>query len=87
MKTYQTIQLRAFNVLIRDERTGKTREDEIVLSKQQLQAAQFVGQSSKELIYRHYNRAGFAVLDIGKAVKREAKLDLEGLFLGAVDQF
>ena len=41
-----------------------------------------VGQSSKELIYRAYNRAGYAVLDIGKARKAEAALDLEGLFQG-----
>ena len=62
MRTYQTIQLRRFNIQIMDKRTGKTREDVIVLTKQQLQAAQVVGQSSKELICRYYNRAGFTVL-------------------------
>ena len=80
MTIYQNIQLRRFTVQIRDERTGETRQDAIVLSKQQLQAAQLCGQSSKELIYRYYNREGFTVLDIGKAEKRTIPLDLEGVF-------
>lgn len=84
MRTYEKIQLRAFDVRIRDERTGEECDDMIILSKQKLQAAQICGQSSKELIYRTYNRAGFTVLDIGKARKATATLDLEGLFLEAV---
>lgn len=80
MRTYQTIQLRAFNVRIRDERTGEETEDVIVLTKQQLQAAQIVGQSSKELIFRAYNARGYTVLDVGKADKQEAELDLYGLY-------
>ena len=86
MKTYQTINLRQFTVQIKDNRTGVISEDVIVFTKQQLQAAQAVGQSSKELIYRAYNRAGFTVLDIGKARKAAAELDLEGLFLEAVGE-
>ena len=39
-----------------------------------------MGQSSKELIYRAYNRAGYTVLDIGRAAKTEVPLDLAGLF-------
>lgn len=80
MRTYQTIHLRRFDILVKDERTGVTSEDTIVFTKQQLQAAQLVGQSSKELIYRAYNKAGYTVLDIGKARKLEVPLDLEGLF-------
>ncbi len=80
MTTYQSIQLRRFTVQIKDERTGETRQDYIVLSKDQLKAAQLVGQSSKELIYRLYSHAGFRVLDIGKAERREIPLDLEGVF-------
>ena len=82
--TYQTIHLRRFTVQIRDERTGETRQDAIVLSKEQLQAAQLCGQSSKELIYRRFNRAGFTVLDIGKAEKRTIQLDLESGVIEAV---
>ncbi len=84
MKTYQTIQLRAFDVRIRDERTGYEMEDVIVFTKQQLQAAQLTGQSSKELIYRACNARGYKVLDIGKATKQEVKLDLYGLYQEAV---
>lgn len=80
MKTYQTIHLRRFDVLVKDERTGVTNEDTIVFTKQQLQAAQLVGQSSKELIHRAYGREGYTVLDIGKARKLEVSLDLDGLF-------
>ena len=86
MRTYFNIALRRFDVRIQDNRTGEVTEDTIVFAKQQLQAAQTVNQSSKELIYRYYNRAGYTVLDIGKAAKCEAQLDLEGLFLEAVDE-
>ena len=81
MRTYCAIQLRRFDVRIQDNRTGEITEDQITFTKQQLQAAQTVNQSSKELIHRTYNRRGFQVLDIGKAAKCEAQLDLEGLFL------
>lgn len=80
MTTYQDIQLRRFTVQIRDERTGEVRQDAITLSKEMLQAAQLCGQSSKELICCIYNRAGYRVLDIGKAEKRTIPLDLEGVF-------
>jgi len=85
MKTYQTIQLRAFDVLIRDERTGEEREDVIIFTKAQLQAVQVCGQSSKELICRAYDRAGYTVLDVGRARKRTATLDLDGLYEEAED--
>lgn len=86
MKTYLNIQLRRFDVSIRDERTGEEREDTIAFTKAQLQAAHLVGESSKDLIYRAYNRAGYKVLDIGTATKCEARLDLEGLFQEAMDE-
>lgn len=82
MKTTMTMYLRAFTVRIQDQRTGETKEDEIVFSKQQLQAAQIIGQSSKELICRAYNTKGYKVLDIGKADKQEIELDLYGLYQG-----
>lgn len=79
MKTMMTIQLRTFDVSIKDHRTGEQRKDSIVLTKAQLQAAQMVGQSSKELIERLYNRRGYGVQDIGSAEKREVCLNLEEL--------
>ena len=46
MKTTMKITLRAFPVKIQDTRTGKTTEDRIILTKEQLHAADLVGQSS-----------------------------------------
>lgn len=80
MKTTLTIQVRAFPVVIYDKRTDEARAEEVVLDKAQLQAAQLVGQSSKELIHRLAERQGFKVLEIGKAEKRELSLDLEELY-------
>lgn len=76
MKSEIALQLRTFPVTIRDERTGEQRADTIILDKRQLQAAQLVGQSSTELIYRLYNSQGYKVLEIGKPVKRTACVDL-----------
>ena len=86
MRTFQDILLRGFDVRVKDERTGEVKEDVIILTKQQLQAAQMVGQSSKELISRTDYREGFTVLDIGKARKVTAELDLEGLYSEAVEE-
>ena len=80
MKTTLTIQARAFPVKIHDRNTGAERDDTIVLDKQQLQAAQLVGQSSKELVGRLFERQGYEVLEIGKATKREITLNLEELY-------
>ena len=65
MKTNITIEARRFPLELMDERTGCASLEYIVLDKRQLQAAQMVGQSSKELIRRIYNRQGFRVLEIG----------------------
>lgn len=80
MNTYCTIEARRFPVTIRDERSGAVSEDHIVLDKVQLQACQMVGQSSKELIQRIYNRRGFRVLEIGKPERRSIDLNLEELW-------
>jgi hypothetical protein len=50
MRTTATIYTRRFPVTIRDERTGAEMQDYITLDKAQIQAAQLVGLSSKELI-------------------------------------
>ena len=70
MKNCIIIEARRFPVVIRNNVTGEVTDDTITLSKQQLQAAQLVGQSSKELICRLYQRQGCKVLDIGKAEKK-----------------
>ena len=80
MKTTMTVQLRRFDVLVEDQRTRETREESIVFTLEQLHAAQLVGQSSKELICRAFERQGDKVLDIGRAERRTATLRLDGLF-------
>lgn len=76
MRTTATIHTRRFPVTIRDERTGAETQDSVTLDKAQLQAAQLVGLSSKDLIYSLYNRHGFRVLDIGKAEKGRIEVEL-----------
>ncbi len=80
MKTTITIEVRRFPVTIRDERTSEVSEDHIILDKQRLQSAQLVGQSSKELIQRLYNRQGFRVLEIGKPERRSVAVSLDTLW-------
>lgn len=80
MKTELTINVRAFSVLLKDQRTGEETWDTIVLTIEQLRAAQLVGESSKELICRLCRREGYGVLAIGKAAKREISMDLSELY-------
>lgn len=80
MKNEIIIQARAYLVTVRDERTGTERAEEIVLDKAQLRAMDTVRQSSTQLIYQLYNRQGFRVLNIGKPVKREIRVDLTELY-------
>ena len=80
MKTYITIEARRFPVELMDERTGCASLEFIVLDKRQLQAAQMVGQSSKELIRRIFNRQGFRVLEIGTPERRSIDLNLDELW-------
>ena len=81
MKTNTTLYVRAFDVKVHNRLTDEITQDTVVLTKEQLQAAQLVGQSSKELITRICGRAGYDVVDIiGKAEKREMLLNLEELY-------
>lgn len=80
MTTELKIYVRAFVVRIHDHHTGTERDELIVLDKAQLQAANLVGQSSKELIERICDRAGYTALHIGKPQKQEISLDLSELY-------
>lgn len=80
MKTVLTIEVRCFPVTIRDERTGEVSQDYIILDKARLQACGMVGESSKELIQRIFNRRGFWVLEIGKPERRSIDLNLSELW-------
>ena len=80
MLTNFTICVRAFPVRVYDHKTSTEREDLIVLDKPQLQAAQLVGLSSKNLIHRICDRAQLSVMEIGKPVKREITVNLEEFY-------
>lgn len=77
MKNKITLNLRVYPVTIEDtRRPGAVQDDIITLEKSQLQAAQVVGQSATELIYRIYNRQGYKVHEIGKPHKLPFTVDL-----------
>lgn len=76
MNNVVRLTVRAFPVRVVDERTGTESTDTIVLTRQQLQAAQLVGESSKELIHRLFNRQGYRVTDICAPIKRTIPVDL-----------
>lgn len=77
MKTTITLNFRIFPVVVQGR--GDERLDKLVLTKQQLQAAQLVGQSSKELIHHRFNRQGYKVQGIGKPEKQGITINLEEL--------
>ena len=83
MKNEITLTLRAFPVLAHDHRTSKEADLTVVLTKEQLRAAQMVGQSSKELIERICDRQGYEVMEIGTPDKQTATIDLYKLYMGA----
>ena len=79
MKTTIQLTLRRLHVVIKDQRTGEVSNDTITFDRRTLNAAGLVGQSSAELIYRHYNRQGYKVLDVGEADKLNVSVDLSEL--------
>ena len=79
MKNEITLHLRQFPVLAHDHRTGQEEAITVTVTKRQLQAAQIVGQSSKELIERLCDRQGYTALEIGKPDKLAITLDLDKL--------
>ena len=86
MKTFETIPIRVFPVRIRDKRSGKEIEDTIILTKSILAAAQLVGESSREVINRAYDRRGYRVLEIDKPQKMTVTVDLEEAASGVLSQ-
>ena len=79
LKNEITLTLRAFPVLAHDHRTSKEADLTVVLTKEQLRAAQMVGQSSKELTERICDRQGYEVVEIGTPDKLNLTVDLNKL--------
>jgi hypothetical protein len=80
MKSVIMMEVRRFPVLVVKQDNQEPYARHIVLTKNQLQAAQTVGQSSKELIQRICKKQGYKVLEIGKPEKRSIALDLDFLW-------
>lgn len=78
--------LRRFHVDVRNPETGETFTNCIVFEKSQLQAAQLVGQSSKELITRAYAEKGYEVVRIGRADKLSVPVNLDKLWRRASEE-
>ena len=85
MKNVIKMEVRRFPVLVVKQDNQEPYARHIVLTKDQLHAAQTVGQSSKELINRLCERQGYKVLEIGKAEKRTIFVDLD--FLWSAEDF
>ena len=81
MKYESIIQIPAlrFPVTVQNGESGSS-VIPVILTKEQLQAAQIVGQSSKELIHRICNREGYTVLDIGKPERKTLEVNLNELW-------
>ena len=79
MKSEIVLNLRQFPVLAHDHRTGQEEAITVTVTKDQLRAAQIVGQSSNELVERMLERQGYSVIEIGKPDKLAVTLDLDKL--------
>lgn len=76
-----TIHLRRFRVALRSKETEEEVTVFITLDKTMLQAAQIVGQSSKELIERYAFSNGYELLDvIGQPDKLTVTIPLDELW-------
>lgn len=80
MKNVIKMEVRRFPLLVVKQDNQEPYARHIVLTKEQLHAAQTVGQSSKELICRICKKQGYKVVEIGKAEKRSIALDLDFLW-------
>lgn len=79
MKNEIALHLRRFPVLVHDHHTGREEAITVTVAKQQLQAAQIVGQSSKELIERLCDRQGYTAIEIGTPDKLTVVVNLDKL--------
>lgn len=79
MKNEIILHLRQFPVAVHDHRDGQEKRITVTVTKDQLRAAQIVGQSSKELIERLCDRQSYTVLEIGTPDKVTLTVDLDAL--------
>lgn len=84
MKTEMKIPVRCYPVKIKDNRTGETTEDTIVLGKLRLKGAAAAGFGYDTVIYQAYNLQGYRVCEIGKPVAAEITVDPKGAYDAAL---
>lgn len=63
-----------------EDMNGETDIIPVILTKEQLQAAQIIGESSKEVIKRMCGKRGLKVSDIGKAERKTLEFDLNEMW-------
>lgn len=82
-----TIHLRRFCAALRNQESGEEVTVFITLDKTQLQAAQVVGESSKELIQRFAAQNGYELLNIvGKPGKLSVTVPLDELWRRSTEE-
>lgn len=81
MKNVVTMEVRKFPLLLVKNDNQEAYSRHIVLTKEQLRAAQIVGESSKEVIIRLCTKQGYKVVNIGKPERKTLSLDLDALWL------
>ena len=74
------IPVRAYQVTVKDTRTGEVMQDEIVLEKSRIQAGALFDLGDEDIICRIYNRKGYRVMSIGKPHKVELAVDLNQIY-------
>ena len=80
LKNVITVEVRRFPLMVIKQSNQEPYHKHITITKEQLRAAQVVGQSSKELINRLCERQGYKVIEIGKAEKKTISIDLDALW-------
>ena len=68
-----------FPVEVQDGANG-TETVMVILTKEQLNAARIIGESSKEVIHRLCGRKGYKVVDIGKPERRTLEVNLSEMW-------
>ena len=81
MKVDSVVRISAlrFPVEVQDGTNG-TETIPVILTKEQLNAARIIGESSKEVIHRLCGRKGYKVVDIGKPERRTLEVNLSEMW-------
>lgn len=76
MTSFIELRLLLFPVELLDLRTGREAEDTIVMTEDQIDAAEILGFTTRDLIYEIYRRADAKVMRVGTPIKRKHRVSL-----------